>query len=346
MSSRFAWFLVALVACDAGGAPRPEPAPASAAPSVGAESARADSRAPDPPAETTPRPPTTSAPERSRRVVAVGDLHGDLTATREILRLTGLIDEADRWRGGTDRLVQLGDILDRGDEEREIIALLERIAREAQAAGGAVHVLNGNHELMQAGKRYLYVTPDGFRDFAEFDDGDPSLAIFPPERRGRFAAFRPGGPYARKLADHPVVLHLEDTIYVHGGLLPKHLDVGIDTINARARAFMLGEDDAFWGWLADWDSPVMSRHYADRPSAGDCYLLDQTLTRTGARRMVVGHTPQARGVTSYCDDRVWAVDVGLSEPAGNLREALEIREGEARPLRFPPGPPPPPPRAR
>jgi hypothetical protein len=339
--------IVAVIGCNAQDAPPHERPPSSTVATASAPSALPPTGAETTTGATGETPAPTRAalePSAPGRIVAIGDLHGDFTATREILRLTGLIDPADGWQGGRDRLVQVGDILDRGDEEREIIDLLERLAAEAAAAGGAVHVLNGNHELMQAGKRYLYVTPDGFRDFAEFDDGDPSLRIFPKERRGRYAAFRPGGPYAKKLADNPVVLVLDGTIFVHGGLLPKHLDVGIETINARARAFMLGHDDAFWGWLADWDSPVMSRHYAHQPSAGDCYLLDQTLKRTGARRMVVGHSPQARGITGYCEDRVWAIDANLSKPAGNRREALEIRGDEVRPLRFPPGPPPPPPR--
>ena len=44
----------------------------------------------------------------------------------------------------------MGDQLDRGDDERAILALLYRLEQEAQAAGGAVHVLLGNHEIMNA----------------------------------------------------------------------------------------------------------------------------------------------------------------------------------------------------
>lgn len=72
-----------------------------------------------------------------RRLVAIGDLHGDLEATRRVLRLAGAIDERDGWIGGDLVLVQTGDQLDRGDDEPEILDLFERLAREATAAGAA-----------------------------------------------------------------------------------------------------------------------------------------------------------------------------------------------------------------
>lgn len=46
--------------------------------------------------------------------------------------------------------MQVGDQLDRGDHELEILYFLERLQREAARAGGALHVLNGNHEVGQA----------------------------------------------------------------------------------------------------------------------------------------------------------------------------------------------------
>ena len=49
----------------------------------------------------------------AQRIVAIGDLHRDLIATRTALRLAGAIDERDRWVGGTTVVVQTGDQLDR-----------------------------------------------------------------------------------------------------------------------------------------------------------------------------------------------------------------------------------------
>src|SRR6187551_1519251 len=84
----------------------------------------------------------------AERVIAIGDLHGDVSALRAALRLAGAIDEAGKWIGKSLVVVQTGDQLDRGDDEPQILDLFQRLRTEAAAAGGAVHVLNGNHEVM------------------------------------------------------------------------------------------------------------------------------------------------------------------------------------------------------
>ena len=109
----------------------------------------------------------------AERIVAIGDLHGDVVATRAALRLAGAIDDQERWTGGRLVLVQTGDQLDRGDDEPEILGLLERLSAEAKAAGGALHTLNGNHEVMNVQGDFRYVTDDGFRDFGMERPGAP-----------------------------------------------------------------------------------------------------------------------------------------------------------------------------
>jgi hypothetical protein len=271
------------------------------------------------------------------RIVAIGDLHGDLAATRAALRLAGAIGEDDHWAGGSLVLVQTGDQLDRGDDEQAIIDLLSRLTEEAAAAGGAVHVLNGNHEFMNVTGDLRYVTPGGFADFADvpgLDLGDVRLTDVAQPMRPRVAALSPGGPYARVLAQRNTVVVVGDTVFVHGGILPKHVPRGIDSLrqlNADARAALRGEAsgaDTLAQTIMAPDGVVWTRLYSD-PAQGQagCTELDTMLAKVGAKRLVVGHTVQLGGITSACDGKVWRIDVGMAAHYGGHPAVLRI-EGD------------------
>ena len=270
-----------------------------------------------------------------QRVVAIGDLHGDLEATRAALRMAGAMDDRDRWIGGDLVVVQTGDVLDRGDEEDAIIDLLERLDREARSRGGAVHALNGNHELMNAYLDFRYVTPGGFADFRATGSPDPAdsvLASLDPEQQGRAEAFRPGGSMALRMARRNTVVIVGSSVFVHGGILPEHVERGLDVMNETIRAWLRGESPQP-EWIRGDLSPVWTRLYSDSPDAAACEVLDSVLEGLGVERMVVGHTVQSTGITAFCGGRVWAIDVGMASHYVGLTEVLEIRGDVVRGLR-------------
>lgn len=243
------------------------------------------------------------------------------------LRLAGATDDQDRWIGKDLVVVQTGDQLDRGDGERKILDTLGRLKGEAAAAGGALHVLSGNHELMNAAGDLRYVTAGGFLDFADgagVDLRDPRASAVPEPMRGRWLAFAPGGPYARKLAEQPVILVVGETVFTHGGLLPEHVRRGIDAINDEVRGWLRGEGEISPDILQDDDSPVWTRRYCQNPRPADCQTLREALAAVPATRLVVGHTVHKEGVLSACDGAVWCIDVGMAAYYGGHVEALEI----------------------
>lgn len=81
-------------------------------------------------------------------VVAIGDIHGAYGSLTRLLIANQLVDEQLHWSAGTTHLVSLGDLLDRGPKSKQVMDLLIRLQVEAEAAGGKVHVLLGNHEAM------------------------------------------------------------------------------------------------------------------------------------------------------------------------------------------------------
>ncbi len=296
--------------------------PATAAAAVKVEPLRAD--------------PSFQLPA-AERVVAIGDLHGDVSALRAALRLACAIDYAGHWVGKTLVVVQTGDQLDRGDDEPQIIELFARLRSEAQNAGGAVHVLNGNHEVMNVQADFRYVTPDGFHDFS---GGHPDAlhaqltAGLAPEQRGRTAAFLPGGEVAKRLSVQPIALQIGGNVFVHGGVLEQHLRYGLGRINQEAAAWMAGAPtEPAPTSLSNQRAPIWVRDYSDgTPAAESCAELGRVLSALSAQRMVVGHTVQKPGINSACDGKVWRIDVGLSRFYGSKPSVLEIRGDQVRVL--------------
>jgi hypothetical protein len=249
-------------------------------------------------------------PITAKRVVAIGDLHGDLGGTRSALRAAGAIDAGDRWIGGELVIVQTGDMLDRGDDEPQIMELLARLAIDAPKTGGAVIVLNGNHELMNAARDFRYVTPEAMRDFGD-----------------RQRAFDPGGPIAKKLAAYNLVAIVNDTVFSHAGVLPEWV-TQLDELDLSARCWLDGQAGGPGEpplALTSDNSPVWTRAYGIAEQT-DCTQVTDALTKLGAKRMVVAHTVQERGITSACDGKLWRIDVGLAKLYGGPIEVLELGE--------------------
>jgi hypothetical protein len=259
----------------------------------------------------------------------MGDLHGDLTAARRALRLAGAIDASDGWVGGKLVVVQVGDQIDRGDDDRAMIDLFDGLKRDAAKAGGEVIALVGNHEVMNAQLDFRYVTPGAFAKFADVTPTDERAAsaalAADPKERGRVLAFRPGGPYAKKLAERPAVAQLGDTVFVHGGVLPKYARMGIAKINDSVRAFLRGDVSTPAKELTAEDGPLWARNYSAATGKDDCAVLDEALAVLDAKRMVMGHTPQNPDISPACNEHAWRIDVGMSKAYGGRIEVLEIR---------------------
>lgn len=317
MKALVVWAALATMACDRSRAAEPAPAPpATSSGSPVAQPVDVGSLG-------KPRP-------QPERIVAFGDLHGDLDSARRVLRLAGAIDAADAWIGKSLVVVNTGDSIDRGDEDRAVLDLLEKVKKDAAAAGGEVVLLSGNHEIMNVTFDFRYVTEKSFR---AFDDhaahAAPGLALAANER-GRAAAFAPGGTYARMIATRPVVARVGDSIFVHGGVLPKHVTYGLDRLNEGTRAWLLGQATEAPRPITQEDGPLWTRMYSAAPGREECKVLADTLAMLSATRMVMGHTIQKPRIQPACDGRAYRIDVGMSRFFGGPIQALEIKGSEIR----------------
>ncbi len=268
-----------------------------------------------------------------QRIVAIGDMHADIEASMNALQIGGVIDASGNWIGGDTIVVQTGDTTDRWKQDRELLDFMFDLKVQAEAAGGQLIFLLGNHEIMNAQGDFRYVDEDSCDAFADIDEAlldmdHPSLQteICPNSLActKRCAAFLPGAPYANLLSQLGVTAIVEDNLFAHGGVLPKHVEYGLDNINSETSLWlqgkgeengMAGDDSDSIAWLRDFSDGIVSDE--------DCDVLEETLDALGMTRLVVGHTVQMIP-NSDCDGLVWRIDVGMCEYYGGITRVIEI----------------------
>ena len=244
------------------------------------------------------------------RMVVVGDLHGDYEQAVAVLRSAGLIDADLKWCGGAAHLVQTGDVLDRGPDPAKIIDLLMQLESQAKAAGGRVHALIGNHEVMNLIGDFRYVSKPAYAVFAV--PGVVSNDGKPPGYAAYRAAFAIDGKYGRWIRKHNTVIRIDDTVCLHAGIGPKFGDKTIREINDRVRQELVQFSKLEGGMAKDPEGPLWYRGMAKGNEDLLTPHLKSVLAKWGAARMVVGHTFTDGAVTPRFGGKVLLVDIGLA----------------------------------
>lgn len=269
-----------------------------------------------------------------RRIIVIGDLHGDFLKLIKCLLLAKVINQNLNWIGGDTHVVQLGDILDAGGrgiefnsepyEEFKIYEYLNFLNKQANKNNGYVHYLIGNHELMNIMGDFNYVHKSHLIN-------------------NRKELFRPGSYLTNMLACHSYgVLEINGWIFCHAGLLPQHLESNtIDSLNKLVRNILTGEKNI--QNLSQMEQLLLfspSSMYWNRDyvfNNDKCNILNTTLNKVeGSRGMIIGHTPH-KNITGNCNNKLWYADVGLSEAFGrdefNNIQVLEIINNKPRVLK-------------
>lgn len=301
--------------------------------------------------------------ENVARVVAVGDVHGDYAQFVTVLRQAEVIGDDTRWKAGTAHLVQTGDVLDRGPDSRKVLDLLMALEKQAEKAGGRVHALLGNHEVMNMAGDLRYVSPEEYAAFrteksAFLQDrafellADPDRKKDPTYRRKWYMdrplgwvehqqAFGPDGQYGKWLRKRNVMVRINDVVFMHGGVSPKLLEFTLDQVNERIRSELADLNKLKGGLAANEDGPLWYRGLALQPEPELQAHVDRALAHFRAQRFVVGHSMRAPVIVSRFNGRVILIDVGLSAAYGGPAASLVIEGGRlvvlhrGTPLDFP-----------
>src|SRR5580704_12037578 len=203
-----------------------------------------------------------------RRVVAIGDVHGDYQRLVELLRTAALVDAKNAWTGGAAHLVLDGDFVDRGDHSAQVLDLLMDLEPQARKAGGRLHALIGNHEAMDLYGDLRYVTKEDFSGFALANKGGANskdirdrgmrAAWDALQRQGAAPAdetdwrkqfedehplgwfehrqaFQPDGKYGKWIRQQNAIIKINDAVFLHGGISQKYATATRAEINTKVR---------------------------------------------------------------------------------------------------------------
>lgn len=242
----------------------------------------------------------------SKRWAAISDIHGQYDLMLKILQAGKVIDAQGNWAFGSNQLVVVGDIMDRGDKVNEALWHVYVLQQQAKAAGGALHMLPGNHETMVLRGDLRYVHPNYQQAATKLNTPLPAL----------YGANTVLGAWLRQL---PLFVRINDTLFVHGGISPEFAK-GTESVAELQHAFAHS-----WGQSKDAlkqqplanllqtsQGPLWYRGYFKEETPSNPTLLAEQLARFGAKRIVVGHTTMD-DVYQHHNGVVYSVDSNIKE---------------------------------
>lgn len=270
--------------------------------------------------------------DERQKIIAIGDIHGDLTSLLVILFGAQLINTNLEWSGGNTFLVFTGDLLDdyrtsdqidfikqHPADEISIISFLSDLNLQAIESGGRVLLCLGNHELINIiENRFVYVSQETKKYFTE-------------HLSSREDQFRPNSILRQKLSClfEPFILINNKYIFCHAGLTPKFIQdinthyqkdvmsnliafsndmkniiiAGCDSTNEWVMEHMVrGHEGAFF-----WN-----RNYRDFNKG--CAVFDAAARLLGLNDLIMikGHDIQDNNIVESCNKKIYIIDTTIS----------------------------------
>lgn len=262
-------------------------------------------------------------PEIPKRTIAshlavLSDIHGQYELMVRLLQAHNIVDEGGNWHFADGHLVIVGDVMDRGDQVTEILWWLYQLEQQAEQSGGQLHLLLGNHETMVLYNDLRYINKK-YQQVAQMMGTDYS------------ALFAEHSVLGQWLRSKPVLAQINDMLFVHGGLHPDYLALGMSVaeVNEQYRQ-SLGiprnelREVPVLNFLYGSLGPLWYRGYFRAENAISEPLLEQLLHVLNVKRIVVGHTSM-NGVYSHFDGKVISVDSNIKR--GKSGELLLWQDG-------------------
>ncbi len=250
-------------------------------------------------------------------LVAFSDIHGQYDLYIELLKANGIINDDLNWIYGSGHMVIVGDVFDRGDKVTEALWHIFGLEKQAEQAGGKVHFVLGNHEVMVLNNdlRYLH---------KKYKNTEITTQTTYNQ------LYSENTVLGQWLRSKPVAIKINDMIFAHGGLSPTLVksNVSIEKINQTFTSQILGRDrasilsDEFLELLYRSNGPIWYRGYFYDDNFTE-QSIDSVLNYYNANHAIVGHCSYDSVITRY-DNKIFGVDTSIKN--GEYGEVLKWNE--------------------
>ncbi len=247
------------------------------------------------------------------KMFVVSDIEGEFKAFRQLLQGNNIIDEQFNWTYGNGHLVLTGDFVDRGTMVTEVLWLIYSLEEKAKAAGGYVHFILGNHEIMNLNNDLRYVHPKYMESAALMNESYLNLYSEHTE-------------LGRWLRTKNVIEKIGSVLFMHAGISEEvnEMDLSVGKINKLVRP-------CYGDTSGNYNSSKVKMLYSD---AGPFWYrgyygkqkppmdqIENILSTYKVKHIATGHTVIADTISVLFNGKLFNTDV---HHAGGHSEGLLI----------------------
>ncbi len=269
--------------------------------------------------------------ELPKSLLALSDLEGNLEHLLHFLQIHKIIDQEYNWSWGQGHLVFNGDSVDRGDKVTELLWFIRKIQQQAKKAGGEVHFILGNHDIMIMANDIRYVHTK-YKIVSEMMDVP------------YHEMFGPNSVLGKWLRHQNSIVQIGPYIFVHAGYSPELLKLNLThtEINNYIRASIgppawpnrenLSTSLAWHNKGPLWYRGYFEKHskeYGPKPTKEE---IESILTRHNAKAIIVGHTVTKN--IGYLDGHKHLIGIDVHWDTIGKGEGLLITSGKVTRLLY------------
>jgi len=231
----------------------------------------------------------------------ISDIEGNFGAFRKLLLAGQVIDSNFNWIFGNGHLVLTGDFVDRGSQQTEVLWLIYSLEEKAKAAGGYVHYVLGNHEIMNLNGDLRYLN-------GKYQQVSQLLAQSWP------ALYGSNTETGRWLRTKNVMEKIDDILFCHAGVSAavNERSIGVPRVNKSVRPYYGDSSGNFKNneveLLYSDRGPFWYRGYYYGTKAYQSQI-DSSLAIYNVKKIATGHTVIADTISILYEGKVINTDV-------------------------------------